>query len=115
MRQIIIQVPRGQGKQVLTIAQEQQGTNLALMEASNSERALDLVILHVSNRKVEALLSQLEQLPDVQITLLPSGVMALHPPAEQRASLAQRANATVQQVVEQEPSAELVEAIGEHN
>lgn len=85
MRQLIIQVPRGQGKDVLTIAQEHQGTNLAQMEANQPDRALDLVIVHISNRKVEDFLSQLEQLPEVQITLLPSGVMALHPPANQAA------------------------------
>jgi hypothetical protein len=67
MRQLIVQVPRGHGKDVLTIAQEHQGTNLAQIQASNSDRALDLVILHLSNRKVENFLSQVDQLPDVQI------------------------------------------------
>jgi uncharacterized hydrophobic protein (TIGR00271 family) len=85
MRQLIVQVPRGYGKNVLAIAQEHQGTNLAQMEVNSLDRALDLVILYVSNRKVEDLLSQLEILPDVQITLLPSGVMALHSPTSQAA------------------------------
>jgi uncharacterized hydrophobic protein (TIGR00341 family) len=85
MRQLIIQVPCGYGKDVLAIAKEYQGTNLAQIEASNGDRALDLVILHISNRKVENFLSQLEQVPDVQVTLLPSGVMALHPPADRAA------------------------------
>jgi hypothetical protein len=62
MRQLIIQVPRGQGKDVLMIAQEHQGTNLAQMETNQLDRALDLVIVHISNRKVEDFLSQLEQL-----------------------------------------------------
>jgi uncharacterized hydrophobic protein (TIGR00341 family) len=85
MRQLIILVPQGHGKDVLAIAQEHQGTNLAQIEARNGNRALDLVIVHVSNSKVEELLGQLEQLPDVQITLLPTGVMALHPPVHQAA------------------------------
>ncbi|MBW4654613.1 MAG: DUF389 domain-containing protein [Kaiparowitsia implicata GSE-PSE-MK54-09C] len=85
MRQLIIQVPRGHGKEVLAIAQEHQGIHLAQMEANSLDRALDLVILHISNRKVEGLLDQLEALTDVQITLAPSGVMALHPPANQAA------------------------------
>lgn len=85
MRQLIVQVPRGQGQAVLNFAQEHHGTNLAQIEASNGDRLLDLLILHVSNRQVEGLLRQLEQLPDVQITLLPAGVMALHPPADQAA------------------------------
>lgn len=85
MRQLIIQVPRGRGKDVLTIAQAHQGINLAQMQASDCDRDLDLVILHLSNRKVEDFLRQLERMPDTQITLLPTGVMALHPPAEQAA------------------------------
>lgn len=85
MRQLIVQVPQGQGEAVLRIAQAHQGTNLARLESSNLDRSQDLVILHVSNTKVEAILSQLEQLSEVQITLLPTGVMALHPPANQAA------------------------------
>ncbi len=85
MRQLIVQVPQGYGKDVLRIAQEHQGTNLAQIEAGNLDHALDLVILHVSNFKVEDVLAQLEELPDVQITLWPSGVMALHPPVHQAA------------------------------
>lgn len=85
MRQLIVQVPRGHGKDVLSMAQDHQAVNLAQIEANRPDQALDLVILHISNRKVEDLLSQLEQLPEVQITLLPTGVMALHPPANQAA------------------------------
>lgn len=85
MRQLIIQVPRGHGKDVLNIAQEHQAINLAQMQASDCDRDLDLVILHLSNRKVEGFLRQLEQVPDAQITLLPTGVMTLHPPADQAA------------------------------
>jgi len=85
MRQLIVQVQRGYGKDVLSIAKEHNGTNLAQIEANNSDRNLDVVILHISNSKVEGFLAQLEQLPDAQITLLPSGIMALHPPPNQAA------------------------------
>lgn len=85
MRQLIIQVPQGHGKEVLALAQQHQGTNLAQIGATTGDRPLDLVIVHLSNREVEDFLNQLEQLPEVQATLLPSGVMALHPPANQAA------------------------------
>jgi len=85
MRQLIVQVPRGCGHDVLCIAQKHQGVNLAKMEADDLDRSLDLVLLYVSNRKVEKLLGDLEALPDTRITLLPSGVMALHPPADEAA------------------------------
>lgn len=83
MRQLIVQVPRGQGKEVLEIAKSLQGVSLAQLEAKGSEEPIDLVLIHVSNRQVEELFAKLEDLPDVNITLLPRGVMTLHPPAKE--------------------------------
>lgn len=83
MRQILVQVPQGYGNRVLEIAKACKGTNLAQMEASSLEETFDWVIVHLSNRQVESFLDQLEDLPDVQITLSPHGVMVLQPPANQ--------------------------------
>ncbi|WP_373536456.1 DUF389 domain-containing protein [Microcoleus sp.] len=81
MRQLFVQVPRGSGKTVLEIAKACKGTNLAQIEATGVDRGLDLVLIHVSNGEVEELLGKLEDLPDLSVTLLPTGVMSLHPPA----------------------------------
>ena len=81
MRQLFVQVPRGCGKAVLELAKACDGTNLAQMEATGIEQPLDLVLIHVSNGKVEELLNRLQDLQDLSFTLLPTGVMALHPPA----------------------------------
>lgn len=83
MRQLLIQVPRGCGKQVLETAKAFDGANLALLEATGSDRAIDLVIAHVSNNKVEGLLGELESVPNLHVTLIPQGVMALQPPPEE--------------------------------
>lgn len=83
MRQLLIQVPRGCGKQVLEIAKAFDGANLALFEAMGSDGAIDLAIIHISNNKVEGLLKELESLPQLHITLIPQGVMALQPPPEE--------------------------------
>jgi uncharacterized hydrophobic protein (TIGR00341 family) len=83
MRQLMIQVPRGQGEAILQIAQSCDAVNVSKAEAQNIERAIDLIILHVSNRQVEDLLAQLEDLPEAHITLLPTGVIALRPPASE--------------------------------
>jgi len=83
MRQLIIQVPRGQGKEVFDIAKSLNGTNLAQFEAMGSEELIDLVLIHVSNKQVEKLLEKIEDIPKVHITLLPTGVMTLRPPASQ--------------------------------
>lgn len=83
MRQLIVQVPRGQGKEVLEIAKSLQGVSLAQLEAKGSEELIELVLIHVSNRQVEELFAKLEDLPDVNITLLPRGVITLHHPAKE--------------------------------
>ncbi len=82
MRQLIVQVPQGCGKKVLEIANVCEGTNLARFEAAGVDRAIDLVLVHISNGKVEELLGKLQDIPDLSFTLLPTGIMALHPPAD---------------------------------
>jgi len=82
MRQLLVQVPQGCGKTVLEIAKACKGTNLAQFEAAGIEQPLDLVFVHISNGKVEELLGKLEDVPDLSFTLLPTGIMALHPPAD---------------------------------
>ncbi|MBW4468088.1 MAG: DUF389 domain-containing protein [Pegethrix bostrychoides GSE-TBD4-15B] len=82
MRQLFVQVPKGQGKTVLEVAQSCDGTNLAQMPAQGTEQPLDLVLIHISNGQVERLLDKLQDLPELSVTLLPTGVMALHPPSD---------------------------------
>ncbi|MFH7023981.1 MAG: TIGR00341 family protein [Heteroscytonema crispum UTEX LB 1556] len=84
MRQLIIQVPRGNGKAVIDIAKSHNGTNLARFEG-NAEEPIDVVIVHVSNREVGKVLEELQDLPKVHITLIPTGAIALQPPASEAA------------------------------
>ncbi len=83
MRQLLIQVPRGKGKEILEIAQKYDGANLAQFKAEGSNGAINLAIIHVSNSKVEGLLGELEDLPELRITLIPRGIMPLQPPANE--------------------------------
>jgi uncharacterized hydrophobic protein (TIGR00271 family) len=83
MRQLIVQVQRGQGQEVLDIAKSVNAINLAQLEATGCDELLDLVLIHVSNQHVEKLLGKLENIPKLHITLLPTGVIALSPPASQ--------------------------------
>lgn len=83
MRQLMIQVPQGQGEDVLQIAKTCDGVNLALLPAQSIESAIDLVIVHLSNRQVEDFIAKLQDLPQVHITLLPTGIIALRPPASE--------------------------------
>ncbi|MCZ7570827.1 MAG: DUF389 domain-containing protein [Ardenticatenaceae bacterium] len=85
MRELLVQVPRGHGNAVLDIATSYDGANLAQIEAAGPGGPVDLVIVHVSNRKVEGLMEKLEALPDLHVTLIPQGVMALQPPPSEAA------------------------------
>ncbi|MBD2115044.1 MULTISPECIES: DUF389 domain-containing protein [Cyanophyceae] len=84
MRQLLIQVPWGVGKTVLQKARACQGTNLAQWQ-TGGDTPRDMVLVHVSNQRVEPLIEALQDLPELEITLVPTGVMALHPPADQAA------------------------------
>ncbi len=80
MRQLLVQVPRGYGKAVLKIATAYDAVNLAQFEAIGSDGPIDLAIAHISNRKIEEFLTQLQSLPHLHVTLIPQGVIALQPP-----------------------------------
>lgn len=83
MRQVTIRVPRGCGREVLAIARAHDGSQSALVEASDGDVPLDLIHAHMPNAAVEGLLDALESLPDLQVTLHPRGVIALRPPASE--------------------------------
>lgn len=83
MRQVIVQVPRGQGEQVLEAARARDGTNMYCTPADSEHGPVDVVSVCVSNDRVDPLLDDLQQLADPRVTLLPSGVIALRPPAEE--------------------------------
>ena len=83
MRQLLIQAPSGKGKSVLATAKNHGGVNLLLFEATSDRGQVDAVTVHLDNTKIENFLSELEEIPDLHINLIPRGVMALEPPPEE--------------------------------
>lgn len=83
MRQLIVQVPRGSGQQVLGLARKLKGSNLSQVEANSGEMQIDLVTVYLANRQIEEFLEKIQDLPDVHTTILPTGVMVLKPPASE--------------------------------
>ena len=83
MRQLLIQVPSGRGDRVLEIAKDRGGVNLLLLEGVSDRGSIDAVTVHLDNYQVEPFLNQLESIPEVHISLIPRGVMALEPPPEE--------------------------------
>ena len=83
MRQLLIQVPSGEGQKVLQIAKDNRGVNLLLFQAQSDRGLVDAVTVHLDNARVETFLKELEKIPDLHINLIPRGVMALEPPPEE--------------------------------
>lgn len=81
MRQMIIDTPRECGDQALYTAEQHGGVNLALIQSTSRDGARSLLMASLSNDAVEGLLLDLSALPDLHVTLLPDGVIALTPPA----------------------------------
>lgn len=71
MRQLLVQVPEGRGREVLAIAQRWDGTNLACLKGTNTKEPLDLVYVYVANGKVEGILEALGEIPDMCATSPP--------------------------------------------
>jgi uncharacterized hydrophobic protein (TIGR00271 family) len=83
MRQLLIQVPRGQGEKVIDRAKAHEARNLAQVAATGVEGPIDLVIAYVSNARVEPLLAALQEISNLQVTLVPRGDLVLRPPPEE--------------------------------
>ncbi|MEZ4732748.1 MAG: DUF389 domain-containing protein [Caldilineaceae bacterium] len=81
MRQLFIKVPTGKGEQVLALAREYEAINPVQMAAHDQEGDWDLVIAQVSNARVGPFLGDLESLPEMHVTLAPSSVLPMAPPA----------------------------------
>jgi uncharacterized membrane protein len=80
MRQVLVQVPRGNGGEVLDIANEHEAINVACYKANRQDQALDVIVMHVSNRNLEGVLEQLQSLPALHMTIFPQPVLVLKPP-----------------------------------
>ena len=92
MRQLLVNAPRSHGDAVVELAHKYDGKNVVQLDATSGEMAdrgrpsemgRALIYVHVANGRVEGMLRDLQEMPDVKITLVPSGVMALYPPYEE--------------------------------
>ncbi|WP_019507007.1 DUF389 domain-containing protein [Pleurocapsa sp. PCC 7319] len=80
MRQLLIEVQRGQGKALLNLAEKYQGANLSQLEGNTKRGAIDLIIAYFPNGQIEQFLEELEDFEELHVTLVPRGVMPLQPP-----------------------------------
>lgn len=76
MRQVFIQVPDEHGQRTKDIIQQYDPVNLAHIVAESEEGQARVFIANFSNQKIEGLFSDLNDVPETRITLVPHGVYA---------------------------------------
>lgn len=78
----MVEVPRDRAARAVDIARRHDAVNISRLDGSDADgRAVALVIAHVSNDALGPLVSELEDVDDLRVSLLPVGALALHPPA----------------------------------
>jgi hypothetical protein len=83
MRELHIEVPRGDGRAVAAAARELRAMNVARLEGEGDDGPIDLIIAWLPNRNVEALLTRLEDIPAARMTLAPRGFLPMAGPARE--------------------------------
>lgn len=83
MRQLLIQVSKGFGDEVMQCAQDHNGSNLAQWDAEGAEGLHEVILVHVPNREIESLLDRLEEYPNLRVSMFPQGALTLQPPASE--------------------------------
>jgi uncharacterized hydrophobic protein (TIGR00271 family) len=84
VRQLLVQVPADAGARVMALAGRFEAVNVACLGGTGPDgAAVAVVLLHVSNAVVGPLLDALEALPELRVSMLPTGALALRPPADE--------------------------------
>jgi uncharacterized hydrophobic protein (TIGR00271 family) len=85
VRRIEIEVPGGVGHRVVDAARHVQALDTRCWSAIDGDRRIDVVITHVPNDAVDALLRELQDLDEVRVAFLPMGTIVLQPPGHRLA------------------------------
>lgn len=82
MRRVFVQVPRGRANEIIELGKKFGSVNTYMQEVTDGEQPYDLVTLHVGNKDVQGLISEIDDMPDIQARLVfsPHGIIAVYPP-----------------------------------
>lgn len=76
MRELTVKVAEGKGDEVVKKAEEHKGKNINHLVSKSG----DVVTVHLNNDRVSKFIESLNEYEDVEINLIPRGVIALYPP-----------------------------------
>lgn len=84
MRQLMVRVPHGAGARVLEIAGRHQAVNASRWDAAGGDgERCEMVLVHLPNERLGPFADAVEALPDVHMSLVDAGALAMRPPADQ--------------------------------
>lgn len=76
MRTLTVKVPFGKGEWVKETAEHLNGKNISIVQADTGE----LITVSLSNEHVNGFIQQISEIEEIEITLVPHGIVALYPP-----------------------------------
>ncbi len=80
MRRLLVRVPEGRGAKVKELASRHGSADTVSFSGEDGDGAVDLVLLHVPNRRVGDLVDELSAVDDLHVSMFPHGVLNLRPP-----------------------------------
>lgn len=80
MRRLEVLAPSGKGREILDIARKYGGVNLSQVRSDTPDGPRDLSIIYLPNDRLEGFMGEADKIPDLRLTLQPSGVIPLYPP-----------------------------------
>lgn len=79
MRKLTVKVAAGKGEEVVEKAKEHKGKNTHHLVGKTG----DVVIVHLNNEQVSKFIESLSEFEDVEIDMIPRGVITLYPPKDE--------------------------------
>lgn len=83
MRRLLVWVPEGAGETVRRTAVRHGATQAVRLPGQGADGPVDMLLLHVPNRLVDALVGDLSAVDDLHVSMFPQGVLSLQPPPEE--------------------------------
>ncbi len=80
MRRLLIWVPEGAGGKMKETARRHGVTDLVSFSGEDGDGPVDLVLLHVPNRRVGDLMDELSRVDGLHVSMFPHGALSLRPP-----------------------------------
>lgn len=81
MRRVMVWGPKGSRERLLGASERHGAVGTLVSTAHSDEREVDLAVTHLPNREVDSFVDELTRdLDEVHVSMLPHGVLALHPP-----------------------------------